>query len=169
MPEITPKTDQPGNPVWEAMENWWKTVSPYLPQGNMEFVSKILEQCRIYYNLGDQFVIFLNEINKLDKKKSGWESLLTQQFEDMKNIFGRTGKEANKSVDKLFGAWQLMPLDTLQRTFSLSSIMPGDFLGDLKSDPLQKVTDKFLSIPGVGYTRESQEQIQDGIRLWYEY
>jgi len=169
MPESTGKTNQSGSPVSEAMEFWWKSVSPYLPEGNTEFISKILEQCKIYYILGEQFVRLLNEINKLDKSRHGWEPLLMQQFEDLKSIFSKTGKETNDSVHNLFGAWQLMPMDTLQRTFSLMSIMPGDFLADLKRDSLQQVTDKFLSIPGVGYTRESQEQIQDGIRLWNEY
>jgi class III poly(R)-hydroxyalkanoic acid synthase PhaE subunit len=48
-------------------------------------------------------------------------------------------------------------------------VLPGDFLEDLKPESLERVTDKFLSIPGVGYTRESQEQLQEGIRLWSNY
>ena len=169
MPVINKKIAPPKNPVTDAMEYWWKSVSSLLPEGNTEFVNKILEQSRIYYALGEQFVRLLNEMNKLDKNRHGWEALLNQQFEEMKTVFNKTDKETKETVHKMLGAWQLMPMDTLQRTFSLSSIMPGDFLGDLKRDSLQKVTDKFLSIPGVGYTRESQQQSQEGIRLWNEY
>jgi len=169
LPGIKVKPDQSINPVRDTAEFWWKSVSQNLPAGSAEFVGKILEQGKIYYSLGEQFSRLLNDINKLDKSRSGWESLLGQQFEDLKTLFSKSDKEADETLHKMFGAWQLMPMDTLQRTFSLASIMPGDFLGDLKRDSLQKVTDKFLSMPGVGYTRESQEQVLEGIRLWNEY
>ena len=163
------KTDPTMNAVMDAMEYWWKSVSPMLPEGNAKFVNKILEQSRIYYTLGEQFVRLLNEMNKVDKSRHDWESLLNRQFEEIKTVFTKSDEESKETVHKMLGAWQLMPMDTLQRTFSLSSTMPGDFLGDLKRDSLQKVTHKFLSMPGVGYTRESQEQWQEGIRLWTEY
>jgi len=47
--------------------------------------------------------------------------------------------------------------------------MPGDFLQDFKTNNFREVTDKFLSVPGIGYTKESQEQVQEGIRLWNDY
>ena len=47
--------------------------------------------------------------------------------------------------------------------------MPGDFLEDLKPENFERVTDRFLSVPGVGYTRESQESLQTGIKLWNQY
>ncbi|MDZ7736851.1 MAG: class III poly(R)-hydroxyalkanoic acid synthase subunit PhaE [Gammaproteobacteria bacterium] len=67
----------------------------------------------------------------------------------------------------MFGACQL-PMDTLQRTMSSGSVFPGDFLQGFKPD-VEKVTDKFLSVPGIGYSRESQEQVQNGLRLLANY
>ena len=169
IPGIQGNADQYRNPLTEAMEHWWQSVAPLMPEDKTEFVSKILEQGRTYYFLGDQFIKLLNETSKAGKAGYGWEKILNKQFEEMKAVFSKMQNDAQETAHKMAGAWQLMPMDTLQRTFSLGSIMPGDFLGDLKHAGFQQVSDKFLSIPGVGYTRESQEHVQHGIRSWNEY
>lgn len=169
VPGMQGNTSQYKNPLTDAMELWWRSVAPSMPGGNAEFINKILEQGRIYYFLGDQFIKILNETSKLGKSGRGWETVLNTQFADMKTAYGKMQDDAKEVAHKMAGIWQLMPMDTLQRTFALSSIMPGDFLGEFKHDEIQKMSDKFLSIPGVGYTRESQEQLQEGIRLWNEY
>jgi class III poly(R)-hydroxyalkanoic acid synthase PhaE subunit len=157
------------NPLTDAMEHWWQSVAPSMPEGSAEFMNKILEQGKIYYFLGEQFNKIINETSKLGNTGRGWERILNKQFEEMKTAFGKMQNDANETAHKMAGAWQLMPMDTLRRTFALSSVMPGDFLGAMKHDEIRQMTDKFLSIQGVGYTRESQEQFQEGIRLWNEY
>ena len=157
------------NPLTDTMEQWWKSIAPYVPPDKREFVDKILEQSRIYYFLGDQITKLLNEINRAVEAGRDWELLFNKQFDEIKSAYGKMQSDAKETAHKMMGAWQLLPLDTLQRTVALGSVMPGDFLGPLKHDDIQKMSDKFLSIPGVGYTRESQEQVQEGIRLWNEY
>ena len=169
IPGMEGNAGQYKNPLTDAMEHWWRSVAPSMPESNAEFINKILKQGKIYYFLGDQLIKILNETSKLDKAGRGWETILNAQFEDMKTAYSKMQDDAKDVADKMAGVWHLMPMDTLQRTFSLSSIMPGDFLGAFKHDDIQKMSDKFLSIPGVGYTRESQEQLQEGIRLWNEY
>src|SRR3972149_7872029 len=169
VPGMQGNASQYKNPLTDAMENWWRSIAPSMPEGNAEFINKILDQGKIYYFLGDQFIKMLNETSKLGKTGRDWETILNSQFEEMKTAYGKMQDDAKEVAHKMAGVWQLMPMDTIQRTFALSSIMPGDFLGEFKHDDIQKMSEKFLSIPGVGYTRESQEQLQEGIRLWTEY
>ena len=157
------------NPMDGAMESWWKLVSPALPEGSYEFINKMMEQGKLFNILGEQFTRLLGNITEVNKATSNWQSVLNQQFEELKNMYSANQSEVNGAIHGMLGAWQLLPMDTLHRTFSSVSLLPGDFLEDIKPDVLEKVTDKFLSIPGVGYTRESQEQIQEGIRLWNLY
>ena len=161
--------DKKKNPMGENMESWWNLVAPALPEGSFEFINKMLEQGKFFNLLGEQFTQLLANINDLNRISGDWQKALDEQIEELKNLYTKNNNEAREAMHGMLGAWQLLPMDTLQRTFSASSLMPGDFLEDLKPDVLEKVTDKFLSIPGVGYTRESQEQIQEGIRLWNTY
>lgn len=156
------------NPMADSMEQWWRLIAPALPEGGNDLITKLAEQTRLYFFMGEQFVTLLNNIKEYEKKSYDWQSVLNKQFEEMKKLL-ESSFNTNHSMHDLCGAWQLLPLDTLQRTFSSASIMPGDFLEDLKPENLERVTDRFLSVPGVGYTRESQATVQKGIKLWNQY
>ena len=156
------------NPMADSMEQWWRLIAPALPEGSNDLISKLAEQGKLYFLMGEQFVTLLNNIKKFKKISGDWESVLNKQFEEMKKLL-TSSINSNHTMHDLCGAWQLLPLDTLQRTFSSASVMPGDFLEDLKPENFERVTDRFLSVPGVGYTRESQESIQTGIKLWNQY
>lgn len=157
------------NPLTENMDQWWKLVSPSLSGGSKEFIGKVTEQGKVLYMLSEHFTKLLNNINSVNQASEDWQTALNTQFEEMKTLFTNTQGQTHETLHGMMGAWQQLPLDTLRRTFSSASFMPGDFLEDLKPHALDDVTDKFLSIPGVGYTRESQEQAQVGIRLWNDY
>jgi class III poly(R)-hydroxyalkanoic acid synthase PhaE subunit len=93
----------------------------------------------------------------------------------MKQAFSGSSSEAHDLMRQVMAFWEL-PLDTWQRTLSSLSVMPGDHLQNLKLEGLERVTetideriDRFLSIPGVGYTREWQEHLQEHGRLWFDY
>ncbi|NIN35240.1 MAG: class III poly(R)-hydroxyalkanoic acid synthase subunit PhaE [Gammaproteobacteria bacterium] len=162
------KTNTNTNPMAGAMDFWWQTLSPKISEENLEFIDNMAEQGRVFYALSEQFINLLKAINEAAETEENWENVLTSQFDALKSFF--TDMDNGKNVvSGMMNAWSLLPMDTLQRSFSSGSIMPGDFLEDLKPEALEEVTDKFLSIPGVGYTRESQENIQNGIRLWNKY
>jgi polyhydroxyalkanoate synthase subunit PhaE len=169
MPKYPATGNKDSNPLTEAMEYWWKSVSPSMPEGSTEFLTKMMEQGKVYYILSEQFSKLLKNINELSKSSEDWQSALNDQFEELKKIFVHAQGDTKSGMGNMFGAWQMLPLDNLQRAFSSASVLPGDFLEDLKPENIQKVTDKFLSIPGVGYTRETQEQIQEGLRFWNNY
>ena len=161
---------QGSTPPWNEMLDLWRyNVPSSAPEGSAELYAKMMEQGKAFYFMGEQFTKLLQGMTDLNKASEDWPKLLNDQFEKIKSTFTEFQGDAQKNMHGMMGAWQLLPLDTLQRTFSSASIMPGDFFEDLKPEALQTVTDKFLSVPGVGYTRESQEQMQKGFKLWNDY
>ncbi len=67
-------------------------------------------------------------------------------------------------------------MDTWERTASVMSGLPGDFLESFrlgasgeKADVVREQLHRFLSIPGPGYTRERQDQYQSLTRLVIDY
>ncbi|MEE9551419.1 MAG: class III poly(R)-hydroxyalkanoic acid synthase subunit PhaE, partial [Gammaproteobacteria bacterium] len=169
LPDVQSKAGQAMQPWAEVMETWWRNMSPDKAEGDQQVFMNMLDQGKVFNTLSEQFTKLLDGINEFSLAGENWQVLLNSQFEEIKSQFTRVQSKTGTPTNGIWSAWQLLPMDTLQRTFSSSSIMPGDFLEDLKPEELQRVTDKFLSIPGVGYTRESQEQFQKGIRLWGEY
>jgi class III poly(R)-hydroxyalkanoic acid synthase PhaE subunit len=156
-------------PWAQALEFWWKSVESASPDESRDFFGKMVEQTKAFYLVSDQFTRFMRAAADINKATENWQDKLAEQFKELKALFTNNQSDATQAFNGMMGAWQLLPMDTLHRTFSSSSFMPGDFLQDFKPEGIQNVTDKFLSVPGVGYTRESQEQFQDGIRLWSEY
>jgi class III poly(R)-hydroxyalkanoic acid synthase PhaE subunit len=112
-----------------------------------------------------------------------------QALMDQATLFVRLGEELAASMRRSGGvldtdqwrqvfqdtAWKL-PFDTWSRTFSSTSLFPGDFLERFKpeawtavADDMHRNLERFLSVPGLGYTREWQEQGQEFARLGLDY
>jgi class III poly(R)-hydroxyalkanoic acid synthase PhaE subunit len=113
-----------------------------------------------------------------------------QALMDQANLFVRMGEELAAAVRRSGDAFQAdeqwrqvfqnpawkLPFDTWSRTFSSTSLFPGDFLEQFKPEGWSAVTEdlhrnfrRFLSVPGLGYTREWQEQGQEFARLGLDY
>ena len=171
---MSPETKQSStanvNNAWtKAMEYWSQSTSGGMPGDFQHVYTNMIEQAHIYNMFGEQLSGFMNNYNELDKTAKGWQQQLDTYFNDMKTFFSGYQPDASNVFKQMLGAWQQLPMDTIQRTFSSASLMPGDFLQEFKNDSLHAAAEKYLSVPGVGYTRESQEQHLKGIRLWSEY
>lgn len=159
--------DAAGNPWNKALEYWWKTVADSAPDETRDFYNKVIDQTQAFYFITDQLSRFMHGLAEVGQSADDWQEALDRHFEEMKGYLGQSQTDMGHMLSGMFGAWQL-PMDTMQRTMSSSSVFPGDFLQGFKPD-VEKVTDKFLSVPGIGYTRESQEQVQKGLRLLANY
>jgi len=106
-------------------------------------------------------------------------TLFLRMGEELAAALRRSGDalETDDQWGKVFqnAAWKL-PFDTWNRTLSSTSLFPGDFLERFKPESWAAVTDdlhrhmeRFLSVPGLGYTREWQEQGQEFARLGLDY
>jgi class III poly(R)-hydroxyalkanoic acid synthase PhaE subunit len=168
-----PGSREPANPWADAMEQWWKAVSPAAPKPAQDVFSQLV-------NLGKNYFAMAEGISK--PAASGDVSEMVQNWMRMlSDAFGKTGQGMNplaamglgggKSSRDAMAFWDL-PFDTWSRTMSAGSPVPGDFLKAFESDVpagMRTQMDRFLSAPAVGYGREYQEQYQKFARLVMEY
>ncbi len=148
---------------WEsAMDHWWQTLSPGAPDPAKEFMEKIMGQGKTFFRMADQFANSLRGT----APTADWSEALNKVFSDMQTAFsGDAQGLGTDSLHKMMAFWE-MPLDNWQRMTSSLSLMPGDMLRNM---PHGMDFDRFLSAPGLGYTREEQSQQKEILRLMMEY
>ncbi len=166
------KADHP----WAAgLEQWWKLLSGKAPEQSREYFERIVEQGQGFMTLGQEMTRFLSSINELNKTGDDWKEVLSARFEDMKQTLSGKQGDLNQLLKGMF-AFTDLPLDTLRRTASAGSLLPGDFFESLRAGAwsdqevsLHEHVQRSLSVPGVGYTRESQAQQQKLASLLLDY
>ncbi len=163
------------NPWTEALDHWWKTMTPTATPQIQDFYSRLIDQGKAYFYLVENMSNTFQGAAAATKSASEWQEAMTKGLESMKSAFTAPAVEAQDAARKLMGLWEL-PLDNWQRMVSSMSIMPGDFLQDLNTVGLDQMKqsvqghlDQFLSVPGVGQMRERQDQTQELTRLWLNY
>ena len=161
------------NPWAQALDHWWKAVAPGVPQENQDLIQKMMEPGKSFFGISEEFTRFLGNLSEPAKSWGNWQDLFLSRIGELKTTLSQASTEgATKAMRGLFPFFE-MPMDTWTRTFSSASPLPGDFLQVLKpeglADDLHDRIGRFLSVPGVGYTREWQEQAQRGARLLLDY
>jgi polyhydroxyalkanoate synthase subunit PhaE len=158
--ETSPET------AWEqALEHWWKAVSPALPGPTGEFMSKIMDQGKGFFRIADDI------IRNLDLKVatgSDWTKAFNKTLSDMQQAFRGELNTEGEAAHRLMAFWEL-PFDNWQRMVSTMSLMPGDILRNVPHDEVRDNLHRFLSAPGLGYSREEQSQYQDLMRRGLDY
>lgn len=165
-------TDLP-NPWAQALDHRWKAVAPGVPQENQDLIQKMMDPGKSFFGISEEFTRFLGNLSQPAKSYGNWQELFLARIGELKTTLSQASTEgAAKAMRGLFPFFE-MPMDTWTRTFSSASPLPGDFLQVLKpeglADELHDRIGRFLSVPGVGYTREWQEQAQRGARLLLDY
>ena len=165
-----------GNPWGQALDNWWQAVSKAVPAENRNLYSHVVEQGKAFMQMSQAFTGVFNKVGEAAKSGQDWQEALKACFDEMKAGFAQSSAMSMPEVMNGFKAFAEMPMDTLRRTFVGFSAMPGDCFQNLRSDIWEKIgsqvhtdMEKFLSVPGVGYTREGQEEVQRLSRLLLVY
>ncbi len=170
--KMVDKTHFSGSRWAEALELWWQALLPQIAPGQQDVFRKFIEQGKSYFTLNSECLLAFQQLQHLDPKSSEWQNTWEKGFATLQERFLHLRQESNDSI----GFWDL-PLDNWQRTLSSLSVLPSDFLEQIKADILTyergsdvaNPVESLLSVPSVGYTREWQEQLQEGIRLWLVY
>ncbi|MCG8427839.1 MAG: class III poly(R)-hydroxyalkanoic acid synthase subunit PhaE [Chromatiales bacterium] len=151
---------------WEnAMEHWWKAFAPTAPDTASDFMSKMMNQGRTFFNMAEQFSGTMQGNGGMAE----WTEVLNKTFTDMQNTFLNAGQgQGDDAMQKMMAYWE-MPLDNWQRMVSSLSLTPGDALRNMQHAAPQEHLERFLSAPGLGYTREEQGQYQDMMLAGVEY
>jgi len=154
----------PASPWENALDHWWQAVSPAAPEAGRDFMGKMLEQGKIFFRMAEEFSGGLT-------KGSGagdWSGAMEKVFTDMRQAFGGGPEAGDDALHKMMAFWE-MPFDNWQRMVSSLSLTPGDALRNMPHDQVQEHLHRFLSAPGLGYTREEQGQYQELTRRGLEY
>ncbi len=165
------KTD----PWTEALEHWGKALAGSAPCEVEDFVAKLLAQAKAYFRLAEEMSRTFESAMASGQSVMDWQEQIRQATAGMKQAFAGSSSETQNLMRQVMAFWEL-PLDTWQRTASSLAVLPGDYLQHLKDLDLDRAAtardqaiEHFLSAPGVGYTREWQEQLQTHHRLLLEY
>jgi len=163
-PEATPT-----NPFLNGVEQWWKMMSPMIPEENRQVTSRLMEMNKGYMQMGEQVWNLAQGMQATMKAGQDWRNTWQEQIKNWQQQWNTPNTPA-VGWNTLWG----LPLQHWQQLSSSYSIMPGDLEkilrggGPLGADTLQNAIKSFLSTPPVGYTREMQEDWQELARLWLE-
>ncbi len=142
------------NPWEEALDHWWQAVQPSAPVQAAEFMRQMMDQGKHFFRIAE---LFGNHSGKA-ASDADMQSVWQQGLEALKGAFG--GDAGEQARQRMMAFWEL-PLGNWQRMASSMSPLPGDFLRNIPrgdpSEPLQR----FLSVPGLGYSREEQQRYQN--------
>jgi polyhydroxyalkanoate synthase subunit PhaE len=156
------------NPWSGALDQWWKSVAPAVTPDARDFYGRMMDLGRGYFGMAEGLM-------RQDGGDAGTEALrswLDQCADALRKV--STGAGAKDDPTRDFMAFWQLPMDTWQRVASSFTPLPGDMLKALRPEGAAAFgpgehLDRFLSLPGVGYTRESQEQYQSLSRRILEY
>lgn len=158
--------EAPKNPLADGLTQWWQAVSPMAPPVGRDVFDKLMEVSKGYYTMAERFMSGaqakpdggMDAIN-------GWLDGMQKTWSDWSQMGASFKPESlfqNNQFKGLTTFWDL-PMDTWNRLAANVMPMPGDFTQAFHPEggnPMQQQVNKFLSVPAVGYSRESQEQYQ---------
>ncbi len=159
---------------WDSWQGLWQQGLGAAAPGSAappELVQSLMDQGKLFLRLGEEVTAALLRSTEASHSEQDWQRVFQASADLWRAGLGSTPPD----VAGLNTAWKL-PFDTWSRTFSSASLFPGDFLEQFKPEAWTPVTDdlhrnleRFLSVPGLGYTREWQEQGQEFARLGLNY
>jgi class III poly(R)-hydroxyalkanoic acid synthase PhaE subunit len=160
-------------PPWgDMLDQWWRLASPQAPEPVRDFYGRLIDEGKAYFQLTESL---LGMFSHAGQDLTEWRDSVDTAFADMKRHIGGTDGEGRDALHQMLAAFWELPMDTWQRTAAVMSGAPGDFMAPLKEavggpvDAAREQVHRFLSAPGLGYTREHQEQYQVLSRLELEY
>jgi len=149
--------EAPKNPWADGLNQWWQAVSPMAPASGRDVFDKVMGVSRDYFTLAEQLMSGAG-----GKQDIGMEAV-NAWLENMQKMWSAPNPFGANNPAKGFNTFWDLPMDTWQRLAANIVPMPGDFTQAYHPEGAGGVRDqvnRFLSIPAVGYTRESQEQFQ---------
>ncbi|MEW7999672.1 MAG: class III poly(R)-hydroxyalkanoic acid synthase subunit PhaE [Candidatus Thiodiazotropha endolucinida] len=154
------------SPLESAMEHWWQGLSPGTNDMTRDFMNKMMEQTQNYFRMADGYYKNAGQSNDWMDAANRTVADLQKLFSgNMDGIFGNTESAGDDALHKMMAFWE-MPMDNWQRMISSLSLMPGDLLRNM---PHTGDLDRFLSAPGLGYTREEERQYKQLTQRVVEY
>lgn len=148
----------------EGLQRWWEAVAHAAPPPAQEIFGRLVGLTQPYFEMAEQFA---------GRSSDESSAVLDQWLNQIEQTLG--GMPNAAPAGATMALWEL-PLDTWRLAASSLLPLPGDVLHSSKHEGLERARaqmkerrDRFLSIPGFGYTREAQGQYQHLGRLIGDY
>jgi class III poly(R)-hydroxyalkanoic acid synthase PhaE subunit len=162
--------------LWrEGLERWQAALRSQTEGPVQELYGRLLDQGFSYLGLSEQLFSALNNVEAAHKAGADWMAAVNRSLEQAKDAFNKACSNSSGAAEGCMALLGL-PMDTWRRVASSLSLFPGDLLQVLKQEDVRHIGDalrlkfeQYLSIPPLGYTRESQEQVQEAMRYWMDY
>lgn len=156
----------PANPWAGALDHWWQTMSPALPNDQArDFMQRLMDQGKAFFDITDSLTKGLAGSNPTAER--GW-GIFSKSLDELQKAFTSGQWDGEQTLHRLMAFWE-MPFDNWQRTMSSLAPMPGDMLGNIPHDQVKNGINQLLSAPGLGYTREEQGRYQALMRRSLDY
>ena len=150
--------EPPKNPWENAMEHWWKAVSPGANDTTRQFMDKMLDQGKMFFRLGDELSHNLG-------KTQDWSDALNRTFEKMQDGFAAGAEQSANAADKGFSQWMGFWETPIEGWRKAAGSLPLN--SDLAGVP--NLFEQLLGTPGLGYTREDEERYKNLGQAWVHY
>lgn len=158
--------EAPKNPFADGLAQWWQSVSPMAPPTGRDAFDKLMDVSKNYFSMAERFMSGAQA-----KPDGGMEAInswldgMQKTWSDWSQMGSAFRPEGMFSKDQFKGmnTFLDLPMDTWNRMAANVMPMPGDYTHAFQhnnNQPMQEQISKFLSVPAVGYSRESQEQYQ---------
>jgi class III poly(R)-hydroxyalkanoic acid synthase PhaE subunit len=151
-------TPQIANPWENALNHWSEAVSGTLPDLSRDFLQKMVDQGKTFFRMASDMATSMNA-----EDPDAWRQILDNLAGSFSRLASTADKEGYGS-----GFWE-MPLDNWNRMVSALSPVPGDMLRGMPTTGFKENIDRILGAPGLGYTREGQEQYQSLFQSIMDY
>ena len=154
-------------PWLQSLDSWCHPTSGLDSKDQQEVFANLFKQSKIFYSTTEQFSELLQRMSEIESDSDEWRVFLDSYCEEMKTQFMQSVDESNRQQQNIATFWQ----DSLQqwlKELSVSSIFPHDTFQQSENFRFADFN-KFFSTPGLGQTREYQEQLQKSSQLWQEY
>lgn len=161
-----PAGPAPGAPWANAMHGWWPPARPAAPDDTRDFFGKVLEQARHYWSMGAQFSKLIEDIAACEGNKKAILDCVNARFKAL-----QAASTAACNPGPADPTQQYEALLTFMQTAG-AGLSPWLAAGAETFAPeggIGQIRARLLSMPGLGYSRETQDKLQELLRLWGEY
>lgn len=162
-----PAGPAPGAPWANAMHGWWPSARPAAPDDTRDFFGKVLEQARHYWSMSAQFSKLIEDIAACEGNKKAILDCVNVRFKALQAACAAAARNPGPAHFTEQYEALLAFMQTAGAGFSpwlaagAGAFSPEGGIGQIRA--------RLLSMPGLGYSRETQDKLQELLRLWGEY
>lgn len=145
--------------VWaDGLEQWWKAVGAGSPPEARDFFARMVDQGKTFFHLGEEWTALLQGMAAEGRAAYDWQRGLAARFDELRAGLAQNSFGPDRSAKSWSGFWEA-PFDAWLRLAGSVGAATGGAPGG--SGGVHERLERMLSVPGVGYSREWQEEAQE--------